>query len=108
MGKTRKTPRCQCDPQCKNPPLERSPFCKKHQYYCPRKAPLSGAELPFGAYRYNKYAGIQDSHNCFAYAFDYVHLPKKVCTKEKCDLPYPQPGRASGYPKWSKVNLPFD
>jgi len=25
------------------------------------------------------------------------------CTEDNCDAPFPQPGRASGYPKWSKI-----
>lgn len=104
-GKTRKNPRCQCDPSCKNAPLENSPFCKKHLQFCPRKGKLSGSELNYDPDRYNRHRGIQESHNCFAYAFDYIYLPENVkgCTKENCNLSTPQPGRASGYPSWSKV-----
>lgn len=96
---------CQCDPSCKNPPLPNSPFCKKHIRYCPRRAPLSGYEPQFNPDRYNQHKGIKESHNCFAYAFDHIQMPKKLnCTDNSCPIPFPQPGRASGYPKWSKTN----
>lgn len=97
-------PRCQCSPDCPNPPLSRSPFCKAHQRHCPRQAPLSGYEPAYEPERYNRHPGIKESHNCYTYAFNYLNLPKgKKCTKESCPLPFPQPGRASGYPTWSKV-----
>jgi hypothetical protein len=96
--------RCQCTPTCTNPPLENSPFCKEHMKFCPRKSPMSGNEPEFDPDAYNKYKGIKESLNCFAYAFDWRHLPKtKKCTKNSCPIPFPQPGRASGYPKWSNV-----
>ena len=104
-AKPDKKPRCQCTPSCKRPPLENSPFCSVHLKSCPRQALLSGNEYPFQPEKYNKHTGIRESHNCFAYAFGYLHLPKtKKCTKDSCPLPYPQPGRASGYPKWSNVD----
>lgn len=97
-------PRCQCDPSCPNPPLDNSPFCAKHSRFCPVQSKLSGYEPEFNPDLYNKYKGVKESLNCFAYAFDYRHLPKtKKCSKNNCSLPFPQPGRASGYPKWSKV-----
>jgi hypothetical protein len=105
-GQTRKkgSPRCQCMSSCKNPPLLNSPFCSKHQRFCPRQSPLSGYEPEFNPAIYNRHKGIKESLNCFAYAFDYRHMPKRGdCTKDSCPLPFPQPGRASGYPKWSKV-----
>lgn len=97
-------PRCQCLPDCPHPPLPQSPFCQAHQHSCPRIAPLSGYEPTYDPNQYNKHRGIKESHNCYTYAFNYLNLPKgKGCTKESCPLPFPQPGRASGYPKWSKV-----
>lgn len=96
--------RCQCSADCKQPPLKNSPFCKVHINYCPRKSPLSGYEPDFNPDLYNKFKGLKEAQNCFAYAFDYQHLPKKKgCTKYSCPVPFPQPGRASGYPKWSQV-----
>ena len=97
--------RCQCSPSCKNPPLPNSPFCATHIKFCPRQSPMSGYEPKFEPELFNKFKGIKEAQNCFAYAFDYRHLPKrKDCTKDSCSLPFPQPGRSSGYPKWSKVN----
>ncbi len=95
---------CQCDPNCKNSPLKDSPFCKEHSTYCPRISPLSGYEPEYNPSKYNKHDEIKDSHNCFAYAFDYLELPTEKCTKNNCNIhPFPQPGRTSGHPKWSKV-----
>jgi hypothetical protein len=96
--------RCQCMASCRNPPLDNSPFCAQHIKFCPVRSPLSGSEPEFNPEKYNKYKGIKEAHNCFAYAFNYLHLPKTPkCTKNSCPIPFPQPGRASGYPKWSKV-----
>ena len=104
VEKTRKKVqgRCQCDPNCKNIPLDNSPFCAEHLKFCPRKSPMSGYEPKFDPDLYNKHNGVKNAQNCFAYAFDYRHLPKN-CTKESCSIPFPQPGLKSGYPKWSKV-----
>ena len=105
VRKTRKkhSARCQCTPSCKNPPLENSPFCGVHSRFCPRRSPLSGYEPDFNPDLYNRHKGVKEALNCFAYAFDYRRLPKN-CTKDSCPVSFPQPGRASGYPKWSKVN----
>ena len=98
-------PRCQCMPSCKSPPLENSPFCAKHNTICPRKSEMTGTEPNFDPDAYNKHKGLKEALNCFAYAFDYKKLPKMPnCTKNSCSIPFPQPGRASGYPSWSKVN----
>ena len=94
---------CQCDPTCPHPPLPTSPFCAQHATSCPRKAPLSGSEPIYDPSAYNKYKGMKDAQNCFAYAFNYRKLPKS-CTKRKCPEAFPQPGRKSGYPKWSNVD----
>jgi hypothetical protein len=107
VGQTRKKviSKCQCTSLCKNPPLDNSPFCSKHIKFCSRQSPLSGFEPKFDPTLYNKHKGVKESLNCFAYAFDYKKLPKiKNCNKDSCSVPFPQPGRASGYPKWSKVN----
>lgn len=98
-----KAPHCQCSPSCPHPPLPDSPFCRHHTS-CPRRAPLSGSEPTYDPSRYNRHKGIRESHNCYTYAFNYLKLPKtKRCTKTSCPLPFPQPGRASGYPTWSDV-----
>jgi hypothetical protein len=67
-------------------------------------SPLSGWEPKYDPKKYNKTRKIKDSHNCFAYAFDHIDVSNSPsCTEESCALPFHQPGRASGYPKWSKV-----
>ena len=105
VKETRKKPRCQCMSSCKNPPLKNSPFCAVHIKFCPRRAPLTGDEPDFEPEIYNKHKGLKEALNCFAYAFDYRKLPKGAkCTKDSCSVPFPQPGRASGYPKWSEVD----
>jgi hypothetical protein len=105
IKQTRKKERCQCEISCKNIPLDNSPFCAEHQKFCQRKSPLSGYEPDFNPGLYNKHKGVKEALNCFAYAFDYRQLPKnKKCTKNSCPIPFPQPGRKSGYPKWSDVN----
>lgn len=93
----KKKSRCQCDPQCKLEPLPGSPFCKDHEDSCPRVAQLSGAELPYNPDLYNKNNDIKGKNNCYAYAFQQDIYGKTLPNN------YPQPGRASGYPSWSKI-----
>lgn len=102
-AKNPSTARCQCDPACKSPPLNNSPFCANHEKSCPRKSPLSGAEPKYEPELYNNHNGIKEAQNCFAYAFDYKHLPDN-CTKNSCPMSFIQPGLKSGYPKWSNVH----
>lgn len=97
-------PRCQCEPTCREMPLKGRPFCAKHNKRCTRKSPLTGVEPLFDPDRYNKKFEVQDSHNCFAYAFSYMDVPPaSECNKQSCDVPFHQPGRKAGYPKWGKV-----
>ena len=96
--------KCQCTLLCKNKPVANSPFCSIHVKQCDIRSPLSGYEPDYDPSKYNKYYGIQEAHNCFAYAFDYYKMPKtKTCTRDSCPVHFPQPGLKSGYPKWSKV-----
>ncbi len=96
--------RCQCLPTCNNPPLDNSPFCKEHLQFCPRKSPLTGYEPEYNPNIYNNTRKIRESHNCFAYAFNHMDIPSdNKCNDDSCSIPFHQPGRASGYPKWSKV-----
>jgi hypothetical protein len=79
-------------------------FCKDHERACPRRSPLTGYETQYRPDYHNKVKGRKDAMNCYAYAVDYQHMPKTSnCTLSSCSIPFPQPGRASGYPKWSKV-----
>ena len=104
MGKTikKRKLRCQCDPFCKLPPLEGSPFCRIHQHKCKRIAPRSGYEPDYNPSKYNKYPGLKSAQNCFAYAFHHTFLPKD-CTNESCNAGFHQPGIKSGHPRWSDV-----
>ena len=95
--------KCQCTKICNNIPLPHSPFCKEHEKRCSRISPLSGWEPKYDPKKYNKTRKIKDSHNCFAYAFDHIDVSDPSCTEKSCSIPFHQPGRASGYPKWSKV-----
>jgi hypothetical protein len=97
-------PRCQCDPRCPLPPLKGSPFCARHKHRCTIRSPLTGSEPPIGLTKYNKTVPMLDSHNCFAYALDYVDTPDKtLCNRDGCNVPFHQPGRRAGYPKWANV-----
>jgi hypothetical protein len=107
-----KVARCQCDPNCKNPPEgENSPFCKEHAKQCKRQSPLSGSEPDYKPELYNPFKGVLDLINCYDYAANNQYdekgnpiLPKDPkCTREACPLPFVQPGKASGYPSWSKI-----
>ncbi len=105
MGtKTRKKARCQCITSCKNKPIKNSPFCKEHSKFCPRIAPLTGYEPEYNPDLMNNNKRLRESHNCFAYAFNHIDPPSEnECNDNTCNVPFHQPGRASGYPKWSKV-----
>jgi hypothetical protein len=99
-----KPDRCQCDPECREPPLKGSPFCERHQRHCSRVSPTTGDELLFDPAIWNQHNGVREAHNCFAYAYGFLDMPNTPkCTNEKCPISFPQPGRAAGYPKWSKV-----
>ena len=92
-------PRCQCAPTCKNPTLPNSPFCQEHST-CPRISPLTGFEPPYEPKRWNDRKELRETHNCFAYAMN-IHDPKQVkaCQMNKnCNVPFHQPGSASGHP----------
>jgi hypothetical protein len=95
---------CQCDPSCIAPLLPGSAFCKKHFKKCPYKSPLSGYEPNYNPKKYNGTKKMREAHNCFAYAFDHVELlPESECNEEECSVAFHQPGRKSGFPKWSEA-----
>jgi len=69
-------------------------------------SPLSGYEPKYSPKKYNKTRRTRESLNCFAYAFDYMELPPlSQCSETECNVPYHQPGYASGYPKWKDVKV---
>jgi hypothetical protein len=61
---------------------------------------MTGWEPKYQPSRWNKNPNLRKTHNCFAYAMN-VNDPKQIeaCAKDpKCNVPYHQPGSASGYP----------
>ena len=97
-------PRCQCDPNCKIPPLEGKSFCKIHNGKCKRMTPETNSEPVFEPEEYNQNADLTRINNCYAYATGYRRMPKECTKKSECNAPFPQPGLSSGHPPWSKVN----
>lgn len=85
--------RCQCDPACKNKPKAGSYFCAVHEKQCKRRSPLTGSEVIYDPTFYKRNPKLKETNNCYAYA----------TTFHSTDVSFPQPGRASGYPKWVKV-----
>jgi hypothetical protein len=81
-----------------------SAFCAYHKKHgCPRKSPLSGFEPPYEPLRWNGTKEIRETHNCFAYAMN-INDPKQIvdCKKNKnCNVPFHQPGSASGHDGFS-------
>jgi hypothetical protein len=75
-------------------------FCAYHEKYgCSRKSPLSGYEPKFEPEHWNNRREIRETHNCFAYAMN-INDPKQIidCQKDKdCNVPFHQPGSASGH-----------
>ena len=100
IQKTGHKHQCQCVGSCKNKTLKHRSFCKKHMKHCNRYSPLSGYEPKYDPDFWKKYY-IKETHNCFAYAFN-INDPKQIhkCKTKDCDIPFHQPGMASGYPKF--------
>lgn len=101
LQKTGQKTQCQCSSSCKNKTMKHSAFCSKHKHKCMRKSPLSGYEPDYDPNFWNNQYPIKETHNCFAYAFN-VNDPKQMskCKKRDCNVPFHQPGMASGYPKF--------
>jgi hypothetical protein len=75
-------------------------FCKTHSRKCLRKSPLSGWEPNYEPERWNNKKELRETHNCFSYSMN-IQDPKQVeaCRQDKyCNVPFHQPGSASGYP----------
>lgn len=99
--------RCQCRPDCKQVPRDGTAFCSNHAQKCSRISPLSGYEPPYEPRRWNDKKELRETHNCFAYAMN-VHDPKQVkaCRMVKnCNVPFHQPGSASGHPGFRSRKL---
>jgi len=102
-------PKCQCLPNCPNPPFGKSPFCRKHakKGTCKVTSPLSGWEPHYMPTLYNGAKKIRTNHNCFAYAFDIMDPPTDCKEGEECRKPFHQPGYSAGYPKFSDTGKKY-
>jgi hypothetical protein len=103
---TRVKARCQCLSSCPATPLPGKAFCLAHSKFCPRQAPLSGAEPKYEPSRWNDRREICATHNCFMYAMN-IQDPNQIkdCLADPtCDLPFHQPGSISGYPKFNDTD----
>jgi hypothetical protein len=101
LQKTGTKSQCQCTSSCKNKVLENMPFCSVHKDNCQRTSPLNGYEPDYDPAYWNDNYKIKETHNCFAYAYNVVD-PKQLekCKDKNCDIPFPQPGMASGHEKF--------
>ena len=91
--------RCQCDPNCMNPPLPKSAFCSLHRGVCKRHSPLTGWEPKLMLKFINEFKEFINTHNCFAYAMNILD-PKQIkncVTLTGCNVPFHQPGSAAGH-----------
>ena len=107
-GKSEKTPKpkalCQCpkniqtEEPCRNPIVPGTVFCKEHQD-CPQP-PLSGSEpvIDIKNTIYTKNPYVRQSHNCYAFAMQYLNMDSAKKCKEQgdCRRFFPQPGAQSG------------
>ena len=84
--------------------MPNSAFCEYHKTNgCPRASPPSGFEPRYEPIRWNQRREIRETHNCFAYAMN-INDPRQItdCQKDKdCNVPFHQPGSASGHDGFS-------
>ncbi len=91
--------RCQCDPNCKRPPLKGEPFCQVHMQGCDHKAPMTGYEPSrkiMDEYTNNIFK--RRTHNCYAFAVG-AHDEAKIkqCkSTPNCDARFHSPGLKAG------------
>jgi len=98
---TGKKNQCQCSSSCKNKCHNNNFVCKKHLHKCERISPLSGYEPDYDPNYWNNNFKLKETHNCFAYAYN-VNDPEQMskCKDKDCNIPFAQPGSASGYEKF--------
>lgn len=90
---------CQCDIACNRRAIAGQPFCSAHQYQCPSRSPLTGAEPDFEPAMWNGRDEFRLTHNCFSYAMNVID-PKQLkrCREtDNCNVPFHQPGSSSGH-----------
>lgn len=103
VNRTGSKNQCQCTSSCKNKTLKGKHFCEEHSALqsCVRVSPLSGFEPDYQPDHWNNNYNVKETHNCFAYAFNINDKEQmRKCKDKNCDVPFHQPGRASGYPKF--------
>lgn len=95
---------CQCQPNCRRTVKKMEHFCEVHRKHkCPRISPLSGSEPKYEPERWNTKKEVRETHNCFSYAMNILD-PKQISsclTSKNCNVPFHQPGSASGHKKFS-------
>lgn len=90
---------CQC-PKCSYNAVEKSPFCGVHnRSVCKIMSPLSGFEPKYEPHLWNRDKGIKHSHNCFAYAVNYIDGAKADACRNTigCDVRFHVPGKDKGH-----------
>ena len=95
---------CQC-PGCPRAAAADSPLCATHtREGCPIVSPLSGYEPPYEPEFWNTDKAIQYSHNCFAYATNYVDWKKvEECRSTSgCNVGFHVPGKEKGHPRFGE------
>ena len=91
-------PRCQCNENCKRPVNRGETFCQYHATHgCPIKSPMTGAETPYDPDKFNKDQAVRHSHNCHAYAMDFIDPAKVRKCREQNVCQFPQPGFMAGH-----------
>lgn len=97
--------RCQCDPRCTRPPLDKEPFCAYHKEHgCPRRNPLTGAEPDYKPSDYNGNDAIQHSHNCYAYMLNVRDKKKIKECGEQNRCKFHVPGKKGAHPEFDGNN----
>ena len=105
VQKTGHKHQCQCTSTCKNRVIDNAYFCEDHKNSCPRVGSLSGYEPDYNPSFWNNNFKIKETHNCFAYAYN-INDQKQIlkCKNKNCDIPFHQPGSASGYARFKSSN----
>jgi hypothetical protein len=97
-GSQQPPPRCQCNEECKRPVKRGDTFCQYHMKHgCPIISKRTGAEPDFDPDKYNKDQAIRHSHNCHAYAMDFINPERVQKCREQNDCRFTQPGFKAGH-----------
>jgi hypothetical protein len=101
-GSVKLVPHCQCSSKCKRPTRKGDVFCTYHtQHGCPIKSPISKWNPDYNPEQYNNDPAIKSSHNCFAYALDYLDSQKIKKCRENNDCSFHVPGKTKNHPEFS-------